>query len=157
MRHLNTLISVIGGMLVAILVSVTCLAVFMRYVMNQPIGWTEEISALLMIWIVMLGAVTCEWQKRHLTIDLLVDALPRGAQKLLSIVVGLVSIATLSGIAWLAWRLAQTTGFKRTQILRLSWFWIDLAVVVGAALAAVVVLWRLLGRVPDDIETDTQH
>ncbi|MCX1382035.1 TRAP transporter small permease subunit, partial [Escherichia coli] len=38
-----------------VLVVVTIGAVFMRYFIGQPLQWTEEMSGMLMIWVVMLG------------------------------------------------------------------------------------------------------
>jgi TRAP-type transport system small permease protein len=156
MKLIATLASAIGGVLIAILVGVTSLAVFMRYVMNTPFQWTEEISGFLMIWIIMLGAISCEWRRQHLTIDFAVNALPSGPRRLLEIVVGLVSAGVLVWMGWLAWQLAQTAAFKRTQILRISWFWLDLAVVVGAGLTALVVLWRLFAKA-EPVDEETRH
>lgn len=146
MKLIATLASAIGGVLIAILVGITALAVFMRYVMNTPFQWTEEISGFLMIWIIMLGAISCEWRRQHLTIDFAVGALPAGPRRVIEIIVGLASAGVLVWMAWLGWQLAQTAAFKRTQILRISWFWLDLAVVVGAGLTALVVLWRLFAK-----------
>ncbi|MCV5676267.1 TRAP transporter small permease subunit, partial [Escherichia coli] len=33
---------------------------FMRYFIGQPLQWTEEMSGMLMIWVVMLGGVVAE-------------------------------------------------------------------------------------------------
>lgn len=143
MKHLAGLVSALGGAMIAILVAITTAAVFMRYILGMPLQWTEEVSGILMIWIVMLGAISCEWRRQHLTIDFAVGALPPAARRALTILVALASIAVLVLMAWLAWNLAQTASFKRTQILRVSWFWLDLAVVVGALGTAIVTLHQL--------------
>ncbi|MEI4487399.1 TRAP transporter small permease [Frigidibacter sp. MR17.14] len=143
MKYIAGLASALGGVMIAILVTITAAAVFMRYVVGAPIQWTEEASGILMIWIVMLGAISCEWRRQHLTIDFVVIALPPTARRVMTILVALASIAVLILMAWLAWQLAQTASFKRTQILRVSWFWLDLAVVVGAIGTAAVTLHQL--------------
>ena len=143
MKHLAGLASAMGALLVAVLVTLTAAAVFMRYVMGAPISWTEEVSAILMIWIIMLGAISCEWHRQHLTIDFAVAWLPRPGRRLLAVAVALLSVAVLLTMAWLGWGLARASGFKRTQILGVSWFWMNLAVVVGALGAAAVTLWQL--------------
>ena len=158
MRFLTTIVAAIGGVLIAILVGITALSVFMRYVMNTPFQWTEEASGILMIWIVMLGAISCEWRRQHLTIDFVVGAMAPRIRRVAEAIVGLASVGVLLSMSWLAWELAQTATFKRTQILRVSWFWMDLAVVVGAAATALVVLWHLFVRAPDPILSDeTRH
>ncbi len=45
---------------------------------------------------------------------------------------------------WLGYRLAEMAQFKVTQILKVSWFWIDLAVPVGALATAIYTLYWLI-------------
>ncbi len=59
-----------------VLVVVTIGAVFMRYFIGQPLQWTEEMSGMLMIWVVMLGGVVAERDRAHLTIPFLMEMLP---------------------------------------------------------------------------------
>jgi TRAP-type C4-dicarboxylate transport system permease small subunit len=63
-------------------------------------------------------------------------------RQLLGLATDLLSVVVLLFVAWLGWRLANTVQFKITSILRISWFWIDLAVPVGAAGAAVIMAGR---------------
>lgn len=114
------------------LVVITITAVTMRYFFGSPLQWTEEVSGLLMVWIVMIGGVAAERDKEHLSIPLLLDCLPKKAGTLINLLVCAVSIAGLLYMAFLAYELAMMAKFKRTQILQISWFWIDIAVTVGA-------------------------
>lgn len=63
-----------------VLVVVTIGAVFMRYFIGQPLQWTEEMSGMLMIWVVMLGGVVAERDRAHLTIPFLMEMLPGQTQ-----------------------------------------------------------------------------
>lgn len=150
MRLISSITSAFGAIAVLVLVLLTAVAVGARYILGAPIAWTEEVSGLLMIWIVMIGAIACEANRQHLTIDLLEQALPGRARRALMIVVTLASVALLVFMAWQAWALAQSTAFKKTQILGVSWFWLDLAVVIGAAGTALVKLIRMVR--PDTTE-----
>lgn len=47
----------------------------MRYFIGQPLQWTEEMSGMLMIWVVMLGGVVAERDRAHLTIPFLMEML----------------------------------------------------------------------------------
>ena len=133
-----------AGLPLFALVLITIAAVFMRYVVGQPLQWTEEVSGLLMIWIIMIGGVAAEREDQHLTIPLLPDALPRRIGLLVNIVAPLFSIAVLLYMAWLAWQLASRAQYKLTQILGVSWFWIDIAVTVGAVMMAYYSALRVL-------------
>ncbi len=133
-----------AGIPLLVLVVVTIAAVFMRYLFNAPLQWTEEVSGLLMIWIVMLGGIAAERDGQQLTIPLLPDALPRRVGLVMNIVVSAFSIAILAYMGWLGWQLAGRAQYKLTQILGVSWFWIDVAVSVGAAGMAVYTLFRIV-------------
>lgn len=112
-------------------------AVVMRYFFASPLYWTEEVSGLLMIWIVMLGGVAAERDDEQLAIPMFVDLLPRRLAALVNLVTALASALFLLYVAWMGLRLALSVGSKVTSILRLSWFWIDLAVPVGFVLMAL--------------------
>lgn len=131
------------------LVVITIAAVAMRYFFASPLQWTEEISGLLMVWIVMIGAIAAERDKEHLSIPLLLDCLPKKAGSLINLVVCAVSIAGLLYMAFLAYKLAMMAQFKRTQILQISWFWIDIAVTVGAIGIAGYMTFSLIGYARD--------
>lgn len=147
MKKLSSALAFIAGLLVLILVGITTAAVFARYVMGHPLQSTEELSGLLMIWIVFVGAICCEIDDEHLSIDMVVERLSFSSQYLIALVVGLASIGLLVVMAWLGWELTHSAGLKKTQILHISWFWIYIAVVVGAAGSAAVIavrVWTML-------------
>jgi TRAP-type transport system small permease protein len=147
--------SAFGALAVTVLVAVTAASVVARYVLGQPIAWTEEISGLLMVWIVMIGAIACEANRQHLTVDLAEAAMSPPVRRAVQIVVAIASAILLAVMAWEAWKLGQTAGFKRTQILGISWFWIDLAVVFGALGTAAVTLIAI--RRPMQTESDLER
>ncbi|WP_118134947.1 TRAP transporter small permease [Oceanicella sp. SM1341] len=146
MKYIGQLAVLVASLLLVVLVGITVASVGMRYIAGAPLQWTEEISGLLMVWIVMIGAIACEREKQHLTIDFIVALLPRRAGALVGIVVGLASLGLLAAMGWLSWELAQTAQFKSTQILRISWFWLDIALTVGAAGIALFVIASLVRK-----------
>lgn len=154
MRYLSRFSSLLGGIAIAVLVCLTVFAVFARYVLDNPLTFTEEASGILMIWIVMIGAISCEGRDQHLSIDVLTNPLPKSFGTLLMRLVAIVSIVTLGLLAWQAWDLSMMTQFKKTQILKISWFWIDLPVVIGAVGMGLMIAIRLFtGRSPDVEDT----
>lgn len=142
MKHLSSAAVWIASILLAVLIVLFNAAVLMRYVFHQPIHFTEELSALLLIWIVMVGAIAAEYENQHLSITVLTDLMRERPRQMLGLLTDVLSVVVLLFVAWLGWRLANTVQFKITSILRISWFWIDLAVPVGATGAAMVMAGR---------------
>lgn len=154
MRIFGKLAEICAALALLILVVITIAGVFMRYFMGQPIQWTEEMSGFLMIWVVMLGGVVAEREKAHLTIPFVVDILPVKIKTLVSVLVSIASIGLLLYMAWLGYRLAEMAQFKVTQILKISWFWIDLAVPVGALATACFALYWLIDDLKKNISPE---
>ncbi|WP_181706532.1 TRAP transporter small permease [Chthonobacter rhizosphaerae] len=147
---MNRLVSWTGWLAVIPLVALIVLfnaAVVMRYAVGQPIHWTEEMSGLLMIWIVMIGAIAAERDNQHLSITVFTDLLARRPRLVLDVVFDLASVALLLTVAWLGWQLSQSVSFKLTDILRISWFWIDVAVPIGFLGVALVMVARSVGAI----------
>lgn len=59
----TTISAVIGGVMIAVMTAIVTFAVITRYILDQPIGWSEEVSIYLMIWAVFLGAAYTLKQK----------------------------------------------------------------------------------------------
>lgn len=137
MKYLFKMPGAIAGGALAFLVAVTVLSVVTRYVFDAPLHWLEEVSGLLMIWIVMVGAIGTERDGQHLTIPMLTDALPHRLRAGVEVAIGALSIVVLLYVAWLGAKLALGAREKLTDILEISWFWIDVAVPVGALGVAV--------------------
>lgn len=123
-----------------VLLAIFNVAVVMRYFIDRPLQWTEEVAGLLMIWIVMLGGIAAERDNQHLAIPVVVDLLPPKATAAINLVVSLLSAAFLLYVSYVGLMLALTVKFKVTDILRVSYFWIDIAIPVGfVAIAAYMV------------------
>jgi TRAP-type C4-dicarboxylate transport system permease small subunit len=122
------------------------LGVVMRYFVDRPLHWTEEVSGLLMIWIVMFGAVAAERDNQHLAIPVLVDLLPPKVTATVNLVVSLLSAVFLLYVSYVGAMLALSVNFKVTGILRISYFWIDIAVPVGFVVIAAYMVVHGLGQ-----------
>lgn len=59
--------------------------VFMRYVMENSLSWTEELARFLFIWMVYIGISYGVKERRHIRVDAALHLLPKKAQKLIRI------------------------------------------------------------------------
>lgn len=120
-------------------------AVFQRYVMSKPLHFAEEVSVFLFMWIIMLGAIAAEKDDRHLTISVLVDALPAKLTKIIDIVLSIISIGVLLFAAKVGLDLALASQTRVTQILRIPYFWIYIAFPIGCVGISIFTAHRLFG------------
>lgn len=57
--------------------------VFTRYVLGNSLGWTEEASRYLFIWLIFLSIGIAFIDKKHISIDILLDVMPKTIQKII--------------------------------------------------------------------------
>ena len=63
--------------LLACLIVLTVGGVLKRYILRNPISWLEEIQALLFMWITFIGGSAAFRYASHVSIEILVDSLPK--------------------------------------------------------------------------------
>lgn len=131
------------GCMLAIM-GITVVAVFMRYALNDPLQWVEEILVALFLWAIMLGAASAMKNRGHVSIDAFVVILPRKAQHAVQLFNDIVTIVVLITIAVLGYQLAMGATDKITPILQISYKYIDIAVPVGACWMALHVVRNII-------------
>lgn len=68
----NVVIKISAAMMLLI-ISLTALQVFLRYVMGFSLSWVEEVSRYLFVWIVLLGSATAFALNEHIAVDILTE------------------------------------------------------------------------------------
>lgn len=82
---------IVGGSILAIVV-ITIVAVWFRYVINDPLSWTEQVCRILFVWSVFAGAAILYRNVLHIAIDMFVLMAPPAAQKVLATINSLLML-----------------------------------------------------------------
>ncbi len=107
--------------------------VAVRYVLGGSLAWSEELSRLLFVWLVLIAAARAE----PMRINLLVDALPPRPRALVQLLgEALVAALTLL-LVYGAWGMMDLTEFDTYTALGISVRWLYGALFVGG------ILWLL--------------
>lgn len=81
-----------SGSLLVIGLTLILLGVFMRYVMNMPQAWIEEISKYFVVWGVLMGGSLALRNRHHITVDLLYIKQSAIMQKIINLFANFVGI-----------------------------------------------------------------
>jgi len=73
---------IIGGLMVIIVLTGT----FFRYVLNNPLLWTEEAARYLMIWMALIAASISLKRREHVGIKILVNRLNPKVKKIVVLI-----------------------------------------------------------------------
>jgi TRAP-type C4-dicarboxylate transport system permease small subunit len=115
----------------------------MRYFLDQPLIWGEEVSRYAMIWGTMLGLALAYRAGQHVAITLLVDSLPRAWVMGLRLASHLLSLGTAL-VLWQAGSvLVERLGFMAAPSSGVAMGGVYAAMPVAAVMLAIEVL-RLL-------------
>jgi len=89
----NTMLKYILFLLmIALIVSVFSQVLF-RFVLNQPLAWTEELARYILVWLTFLGAAYAMSLKAHIGVEFFVNKLPANLHKISLVLSTLMSIA----------------------------------------------------------------
>ncbi|GAC1331556.1 MAG: TRAP transporter large permease subunit [Beijerinckiaceae bacterium] len=139
-------IETIAGALVILEILILFAGVVSRYVVHQPLTWSDELASILFLWLAMLGAVVAYARAEHMRMAALVARLsPRGRSffDALSLAAGVAFLAMIfyPAVDYAADEIAITT-----PALEIPNIWRAAALPVGIALMLVIGGLRFVRR-----------
>lgn len=147
---------VIAGLTTVIIIMITLAGVFMRKVMGQPFPWIEEVQLLLFVWAIFFGASVAFRTGSHVGIDIIAERLPEKGRKILDLFIFTVSTIILAYFLWASYGLSVNAAAKLTPYLKLPYWIIDDAAVVGSGIMiiqnTVYTYLKTTGKLPKEGE-----
>jgi TRAP-type C4-dicarboxylate transport system permease small subunit len=134
------------GLLVGVMTLVVFVAVVFRYVLNSPIGWSDELARLLFTWLVFLGGAVGLSRGAHIGIDTLVQLLPAAPRRVVAGVADGLVLVILAVFVYYGALLSAMTVSVTTPSLDVPVAVVYAAAPVGAALMLLHHLARLARR-----------
>jgi TRAP-type C4-dicarboxylate transport system permease small subunit len=119
---------------VFVMTVVVSLQVIFRYVLTQPLYWSEELARYLFVWLSILGATLALQKRGHFGLEIFFQKLPqqmrRWVEFLILFLVGtLVVVILASGI-----ELVEKTASQESPAIGIPMSWAYACLPVGAAL-----------------------
>jgi TRAP-type C4-dicarboxylate transport system permease small subunit len=103
-RNLARGIFVVASGLLVFLSVTLFLQVLFRYVIRQPLPWTEEMARYALVWFAMLAGAAGAWSGQHFVFRWATLVLNERARLILRLFVTLVVLVILAIIGVLSWR-----------------------------------------------------
>jgi TRAP-type C4-dicarboxylate transport system permease small subunit len=119
------------------LLFVLFLQVFTRYVLNDPLSWTEEAARYIYVYVVFLGASAAISDRSHVGIDYFAKALPIRAQWIVSLLVNLAILFVLAQLLWWGWRAAMRQWNMPLVVLDVPYTWVYVVIPITAVLMTI--------------------
>jgi TRAP-type C4-dicarboxylate transport system permease small subunit len=127
-----------------VLAGVVFLQFFTRYVLNDSLGWTEEIARYLLIGVAFVGATIAVRKNTHIYVEFFYRYLPTRLGQGLSTFVDLGRIAFFLAATYITAKLALRTNQKMASIelSKSVVYWVVCVAFAAMTVYAVGVAWR---------------
>ncbi len=126
--------------LVAVMTVVVFLQVVYRYVLTQPLHWSEELARYLFVWLSILGATLGLQKRGHFGLDFFYRVFPDKGRRFLQFLIyllmgGVILVILVQGI-----KLVQVTMLQESPAMGISMGWAYACLPVAAALMTIHLL-----------------
>lgn len=118
------------------------LAAVMRWA-GWPLSWSVEFAQLLFVWAIFLGANRTLRERKHITVDVFVKALPQKAKNIIELFTKILVLAFLFFLTKYGFQLSMENSSRQISNLPVSYSFITLAVPVGSVLMILTILSQI--------------
>jgi TRAP-type C4-dicarboxylate transport system permease small subunit len=90
-RAENVIVALIATMFICFLLQIA-----FRYLLNRPLGWTEEVTVLCWLWVVLWGAAFILSDHEEIRFDIVYDAVPKRTRRVFTTISSIALIVLLA-------------------------------------------------------------
>jgi TRAP-type C4-dicarboxylate transport system permease small subunit len=120
------------ALLMSGMVAIVSAQVWYRFILNDPLSWSEEASRYLFVWISFMGAAAGVRYQVHLGIDLMEKILPARGYRIAVIIVNLIIQVFLLMIIYWGFKILGVIQFQESPSMHISMRYPYMAVPVGS-------------------------
>ena len=143
-RVIAMLVEVPAAALVLAEVFILLTGVAHRYLLHDPLVWSDELASILFLWLAMLGALIAFQRDEHMRMTAIVGKLEPRMRAFLDVVAAVAAIAFLAFVIQPACEFAQDEMFVTTPAMGLANSWRAAALPVGLGLMLIIGILKML-------------
>ena len=121
-------------LLASIAISIVVISAFYgvisRYILNNPVAWSNEVATIAFTWTVFLGAAAAWKSNKHIHLDLVYNFFPNKIKIISDWLKNIILIVFIAFALYLSIQFTITAYNKPTAILRIPFSYVDLPVVI---------------------------
>lgn len=131
----KVLLNIIKGIVLILIISMfitVITGVITRYILKNPIFGTDELARYLMLYMVMFGSAIAFRNKTHPALLFVVERFSERFVQMWNVLIDMIIIIILTFILKEGYTIAVKNVIQKTPALRISSFWIYIALPIGA-------------------------
>ena len=157
MARARSVADAIAVALIATMFASFLLQIFFRYVLNRPLGWTEEVTVLCWVWVVLWTASFILSDREEVRFDIVYGAVPSRVRRAFTFVSSATLVALLVWSLPGAWKYVTFMKREHSAYLHMRFdllYSIYLVFAVACIVSHVRLAYRALRPAPSSIEVD---
>ena len=134
--------------------------VILRYVFSSGIAWSIELSQLLFVLVVFLGAIRAFQDHQHIVVDIITEAVPKKIKKLFSFLSNVIVIYTMVIMFQGSLKLVQNNMVMKTPLLKIPMSYVyslGLLLSVSVIIFALYNMIKLFKKEVSNKESNIEH
>jgi len=133
---------VVGWLLLTTVV-INVAQVFTRYVMNDPLFWTEETIRYITVWFTFVGAASCSEAEEHMDMNLFLEVKNELFQRVHRVFLNLLIIVFGVFVVWQGSRYTWLNGLQTAPTTGLPMMFVYSATAFGGLLLILIALRKI--------------
>jgi C4-dicarboxylate transporter, DctQ subunit len=109
--------------LLSIMFASFIIQIFFRYVLNNPVGWTEEVVITMWLWTVLWGAAFILGESEEIRFDIIYSNVPEGVRRIFTVITGIVLVVLYAISLPAAYRYVSFMKVERSAYLHVPINW----------------------------------
>jgi len=138
---------IIGQIILIFFVILSTLQVVMRCVFNNPLSWPEELSSIMLVWLVFIGATAISKRHNHVRVEILEEIVSEKFIRWLHVAYYIIIILYLVSIVVGGWELFQRLQYSRTPALRLPIKWVTVVVPITSVIMVIYYIKHIVKEI----------
>jgi len=128
---------IITALLLGVMLGAVGISVFWRFILRDPLSWTEEVILICMVWLCFLGASVATKHNEHILIDFVVTLVPRRLARVMEITSMTLVTGVLVILVWQGILLVDRTQEVTTIALGIPTMYMYAAIPISAFLMLI--------------------
>ncbi len=124
-------------LIMAVMLTIVTAQVFMRYILNRSLDWSDETATLCFVWTVFMALPLALRNGGHIVMEMLLTSVSAQLRDRLYRAMAVLSLLLMILITWEAWLLTRDNWDEIIPVLNISGGLFYLAVAVGAGHTAL--------------------
>ncbi len=142
-RAIGAVVEPLAALLVLVEIVILSAGVFTRYVLGNPLVWSDELATIIFLWLAMLGSVVAYRRGEHISLSVLVRKAPPQTRRVLETIASVVTAIFVIELMPATLKFFKQEQIDVTPALGIPQSYVVLAIIVGLALILVLALLRL--------------